>query len=151
MYIGRFAPSPSDSLHFGSLVTAVVNYLDAKHHQGIWKIRMEDLDKPRIIKGADKIILASLPEHGLECDDEVTYQSNRFEIYQSYIATLNKKGHTYFCKCSRKEISDSGIEGIIYPGTCRDKKIDAYTHSALRIKVKNEWTTFNDAIQGRIK
>jgi glutamyl-Q tRNA(Asp) synthetase len=83
MYIGRFAPSPSGPMHFGSLITAVASYLDAKHQHGIWKLRIEDLDQPRTIKGSDKTILDTLHQHGFHWDDEVIYQSHRLDIYTS--------------------------------------------------------------------
>ena len=152
MYIGRFAPSPTGPMHFGSLVTAVASYLDAKHNDGIWKIRMEDLDQPRVVEGSDKAIINSLHQHGFHWDDEIIYQSHRKDIYQAYLSDLNKQGNTYFCECSRKEIADSaitGIDGMIYPGTCRNKKLDA-DHHALRIKANDTVITFEDKIQGRI-
>ena len=152
MYIGRFAPSPTGPMHFGSLVTAVASYLDAKHNDGIWKIRMEDLDQPRVVEGSDKAIINSLHQHGFHWDDEIIYQSYRKDIYQAYLSDLNKQGTTYFCECSRKEIADSAItgnDGMIYPGTCRNKKLDA-DHHALRIKAKDTFITFEDKIQGSI-
>jgi len=85
MYIGRFAPSPTGPMHFGSLVTAVASYLDAKHNDGIWKIRMEDLDQPRVVEGSDKAIINSLHQHGFHWDDEIIYQSHRKDIYQAYL------------------------------------------------------------------
>ena len=152
MYIGRFAPSPTGPMHFGSLVTAVASYLDAKHNDGIWKIRMEDLDQPRVVEGSDKAIINSLHQHGFHWDDEIIYQSHRIDIYQTYLSHLNQQGSTYFCECSRKEIADSamtGIDGMIYPGTCRNKKLDA-NHHALRIIAKDTFITFEDKIQGSI-
>lgn len=153
MYIGRFAPSPTGPMHFGSLVTAVASYLDAKHQDGLWKVRMEDLDQPRVIKHSDKSILDTLHQHGFQWDDEVIYQSHRLDIYQNCLSKLNQQGNTYFCGCSRKEIADSamsGIDGMIYPGTCRDKKLDSKNH-ALRIKVEDVYVTFEDKIQGLIE
>jgi len=153
MYIGRFAPSPTGSIHFGSLVTAVASYLDAKHHGGIWKIRMEDLDQERVVKGSDKAIINSLHQHGFHWDEEIIYQSQRIDIYQTYLSHLSQQGSTYFCECSRKEITDSammGIDGMIYPGTCRNKKLDA-EHHAVRIKAKDTFITFEDKIQGSIQ
>ena len=153
MYIGRFAPSPTGPMHFGSLVTAVASYLDAKHQDGLWKVRMEDLDQPRVIKHSDKSILDTLHQHGFQWDDEVIYQSHRLDIYQNCLSKLNQQENTYFCGCSRKEIADSamsGIDGMIYPGTCRDKKLDSKNH-ALRIKVEDVYVTFEDKIQGLIE
>ena len=153
MYIGRFAPSPTGPMHFGSLVTAVASYLDAKHQNGLWKIRMEDLDQPRVVKQSDKAILNTLHQHGFQWDDEIIYQSHRIDIYEEYASHLNQKENTYFCECSRKEIADSAIEGIdgmIYPGTCRDKKLDSHCH-ALRIKAEDISMAFKDKIQGVIQ
>ena len=153
MYIGRFAPSPTGPMHFGSLVTAVASYLDAKHQNGLWKIRMEDLDQPRVVKQSDKAILNTLHQHGFQWDDEIIYQSHRIDIYEEYASHLNQKENTYFCECSRKEIADSalaGIDGMIYPGTCRDKKLDSQYH-ALRIKAEDICMAFKDKIQGVIQ
>ena len=153
MYIGRFAPSPTGPMHFGSLVTAVASYLDAKHHDGLRKVRMEDLDQPRVVKQSDKAILDTLHQHGFQWDDEIIYQSHRIDIYENYVSNLNQKENTYFCECSRKEIADSavtGIDGMIYPGTCRDKKLDAQYH-ALRIKAEDICMAFEDKIQGVIQ
>jgi glutamyl-Q tRNA(Asp) synthetase len=153
MYIGRFAPSPTGLMHFGSLVTAVASYLDAKHHNGIWRIRMEDLDQPRVLHGSDKAITNSLHKHGFQWDDEIIYQKQRIDIYQTYLNGLNQKDMTYSCECSRKEIADSaasGTDGMIYPGTCRNKKLDINRH-ALRIKTKDTQISFEDKIQGVIQ
>ena len=153
MYIGRFAPSPTGPMHFGSLITAVASYLDAKHQHGIWKVRIEDLDQPRTVKGSDKTILDTLHQHGFHWDDEVIYQSHRLDIYQSFLSKLNEKKITYYCECSRKEIADSaitGIDGMIYPGTCRNKILDS-NHHALRVKVEDLFIEFEDKIQGGIK
>ena len=153
MYIGRFAPSPTGPMHFGLLVTAVASYLDAKHHGGLWKVRIEDLDQPRVVKQSDKAILDTLYQHGFQWDDEIIYQSHRIDIYENYASNLNQKENTYFCECSRKEIADSamtGVDGMIYPGTCRDKKLDAQYH-ALRIKAEDICMAFEDKIQGVIQ
>ena len=84
-YVGRFAPSPSGQLHFGSLVTAVASYLDAKHNKGKWLLRMEDIDEPRCISGVDRDILHTLEQHGLCWDDEVIYQTQQHTRYQSIV------------------------------------------------------------------
>lgn len=84
-YVGRFAPSPSGPLHFGSLTTALFSYLHAKQHQGKWLVRIEDVDTPRTILGADQLILDSLQSHGLDWDGEIRYQSERSAHYLSLI------------------------------------------------------------------
>lgn len=122
-YVGRFAPSPTGPLHAGSLSTAVASYLDAKAHQGVWLIRIEDLDTPRNIAGADLEIIATLATCGMHADAEIVWQSQRQHLYQTAFDQLH--AFIYPCACSRKEIADSqtqiGSDGaVIYPGACRD-------------------------------
>lgn len=155
--IGRFAPSPTGPLHFGSLLAALASYLEAKTQDGLWLVRMEDLDKPREVAGAANHILNTLEKFGLEWDGEVVYQSQRSALYQEALNQFKAKSLIYQCSCSRKEIADSynqkqaqhGIDGLIYPGTCRDKS-STFKPYAERIKVKDQNISFNDAIQGRI-
>ncbi|MBU0622938.1 MAG: tRNA glutamyl-Q(34) synthetase GluQRS [Gammaproteobacteria bacterium] len=121
-YRGRFAPSPTGPLHFGSLVAAVGSYLDAKHHHGTWLVRMEDLDTPRSVPGAAEDILRTLEAFGLHSDEPVIFQSQRTAAYEEALQRLKDIGAVYPCCCTRKEIADSalhGIEGFVYPGTCR--------------------------------
>ena len=122
-YVGRFAPSPTGPLHAGSLRTAVASYLDAKAHQGVWLIRIEDLDTPRNILGADHDIITTLATCGMCADGDIVWQSQRQHLYQTAFDQL--QAFTYPCACSRKEIADSqthiGNDGaVIYPGTCRN-------------------------------
>ncbi len=117
-YIGRFAPSPSGPLHFGSLVSAVASYLDAKSEGGIWLVRMEDLDPPREIPGAANEILNSLDAHGLHWDGDILYQSQRNSAYLDAIKFLQQQGLLYPCYCTRKAVA---AQGNIYLGKCRDK------------------------------
>lgn len=153
--IGRFAPSPTGPLHFGSLLAALASYLEAKKSQGKWLVRMEDLDKPREMKGAAKDILRTLEAYGLHWDGDVVYQSQRSDLYQSALNQLNVDKRTYACSCSRKEIQDSaihsqiGIEGMIYPGTCREKHITKTPH-AIRVKTLDQNISFEDIIQGHV-
>ena len=163
-YRGRFAPSPTGSLHFGSLIAAVGSYLEAKTHNGIWLVRMEDLDTPRTVAGAADDILRTLEAFGLYWDETVLYQSQRTAVYEDALLDLQKSGMAYPCACTRKEIADSelhGIEGAVYPGTCR-KGIPAGKQArAWRVRTdqfsprhsgagRNDDLEFDDALQGHI-
>ncbi len=153
--IGRFAPSPTGPLHFGSLLAALASYLEAKKSQGKWLVRMEDLDTQREMQGAAEDILRTLEAYGLYWDGEIVYQSKRNDLYQFALDQLNNGGWSYACSCSRKEIQDSatgsqsGIEGIIYPGTCREKHVIKTPH-AIRVKTLDQNISFEDLIQGHI-
>ncbi|MEW7981341.1 MAG: tRNA glutamyl-Q(34) synthetase GluQRS [gamma proteobacterium symbiont of Phacoides pectinatus] len=121
-YIGRFAPSPSGPLHFGSLVAALGSYLDARHHGGHWLLRMEDIDPPRERPGAARDILRTLERFGFEWDGEVLYQSRRDGAYREQLERLLRHHHAFACRCSRREVAaaaHNGTEGPLYPGTCR--------------------------------
>ncbi|WP_300656523.1 glutamate--tRNA ligase family protein, partial [Pseudomonas sp.] len=116
-YIGRFAPTPSGYLHFGSLVAALASYLDARSVGGRWLLRMEDLDPPREVPGAQDAILRTLESYGLEWDGALVRQSERHGEYQALIERLLELGLAYACTCSRKQLE--GYQGV-YPGFCRD-------------------------------
>jgi len=149
-YRGRFAPSPTGPLHFGSLVAAVGSYLEAKKHQGQWLLRMEDLDPPREMPGAADGILAALEAYGFEWDGPVLFQSRRSEAYEAALTELEQAGHLYPCACTRKEIADSalqGIEGPVYPGTCRNG-LHGREPRAWRVRTTMDATAFDDALQG---
>ena len=123
LYRGRFAPSPTGPLHFGSLVAAVGSYLDAKHHQGKWLVRVEDLDTPRTVEGAADEILSTLKAYGLYWDEEIIHQSQRTAAYEAAFHRLKIADAVYPCACSRKEIADSALhrgDELVYPGTCRN-------------------------------
>lgn len=150
-YRGRFAPSPTGALHFGSLVAAVGSYLDAKSNNGDWLVRIEDLDWKREVPGAAGEILHTLERLGMGWDGDVIYQSQRSGIYQDALDSLNKQGLIYPCICSRKEIADSGIIGVngpIYPGTCLKNPIPANRAHALRIRTNDDTIEFNDISKG---
>jgi len=153
-YIGRFAPSPTGSLHFGSLVAAVASYCDAKKQGGKWLLRIEDLDKPREVKGATQQIIETLAGFGFKWDDEIIYQSERNDFYEAALKNLEQRALVYPCTCSRKEIADSaqsvGIEGAIYPKTCLHQPLKNQKNAALRIKSPEKIFNFNDLIQGYI-
>jgi glutamyl-Q tRNA(Asp) synthetase len=150
---GRFAPSPTGPLHFGSLVAAVGSYLNVKSRGGQWLVRIEDLDPPREEPGAVDTILKTLEAYNLLWDEPVIYQSRRTEIYEAAIDQLTEKGLTYYCQCSRKDIAadaGAGIDGARYPGTCRTLGLGPGNKS-LRIKVPDEIFAFEDAIQGLVQ
>ena len=150
-YCGRFAPSPTGPLHFGSLVAAVGSYLDAKFNQGKWLVRIEDLDWQRKVPGAAKEILYTLEALGMEWDDTIVYQSQRTKIYQHALHELNQLGMIYPCTCSRKEIADSSILGLcgpIYPGTCFKNRLPVNRAHSLRIHTHNNPILFYDILKG---
>lgn len=153
-YVGRFAPSPTGPLHFGSLVAAVASYLEAKKHNGQWLLRIEDVDTPRVQAGAADEIIRTLASFGFEWDGAIMYQSQRTEAYLNAFTLLKDKQLIYPCTCTRKEIADSashiGIEGIMYPGTCLTQAIKPNAPVAWRIKTSNQSIHFNDVIQGDI-
>jgi len=150
-YRGRFAPSPTGPLHFGSLVAAVGSYLQARHRGGEWLVRIEDLDPPREVAGAADDILRTLDALGLRWDGEVLYQSRRQEIYIDALDELKRAGVIYPCACSRREIADSslkGIEGPVYPGTCRGGLPAGRDARAWRVRTNGDSIEFRDAWQG---
>lgn len=151
-YRGRFAPSPTGPLHFGSLIAAVGSYLEAHRHGGQWLVRMEDIDPPREMPGAADGILRTLEAYGFAWDGPVLYQSWRAEAYQAVLEQLKRDGLLYPCACTRREIADSalaGIEGLVYPGTCRHGLPPGREARAWRLRVEDAEIIFDDAIQGR--
>ncbi|MCE6238130.1 tRNA glutamyl-Q(34) synthetase GluQRS [Acinetobacter pittii] len=142
-YSGRFAPSPTGPLHFGSLVTAVASYCDAKAHQGKWLVRVEDTDIPRIYPGSEEHILTSLEAFQFEPDAEIIFQKNRLDIYESVLDQLKKEGLIYACQCTRKMLGSNAI----YAGTCRDLNLD-FQGQAIRVKVQDQQICFDDRLQG---
>ena len=134
-YRGRFAPSPTGPLHAGSLVAALGSWLDARQNQGKWLLRIEDLDTPRCIPGADQEILRQLIACGLSWDEEPTWQSKRQERYKRALERLNGLQIVYPCTCSRQGIANTlearGVitprnQEMVYPGTCRPQDIPTY-------------------------
>ena len=144
--IGRFAPSPTGPLHFGSVVAAVASYMQAKNQCGKWLVRMYDIDTPRNQAGADTSILKSLEILGLNWDDEVLFQSHRQEAYQEALALLSEKNLLYRCTCTRKQ-----LQGNAYLGTCRNKGHSSDKQHALRILSNQEQININDEIQGHFQ
>ncbi len=149
-YIGRFAPSPTGPLHFGSLIAALGSYLDACSHGGQWLLRMEDVDEPRCSQAHADEILRVLEAYGFEWGGEVIYQSRRKALYQAALERLADAGLAYPCACSRREIADSsiaGIEGPVYPGTCRGG-LAGRAPRAWRVRVDSRPVCFEDRLQG---
>lgn len=147
-WVGRFAPTPSGSLHFGSLVAALGSYLIAKHHHGEWLLRIEDLDPPRVVKGAVDDILRTLEVFGFEWDSAVIYQSQRGAFYQAAIDKLKQLNLVYPCSCSRKQILQRNAG--VYDNYCRHKQIeDNLSNYALRARFSHRWSDFEDNILGR--
>jgi len=153
--VGRFAPSPTGPLHFGSLVTAVGSFCLARQKRGRWLLRIEDLDAPRVVPGAAEEIMRTLEVLGLEWDREVVWQSRRVSAYEAALARLQERGLLYACGCSRQEILASaphpGEEGPVYPGTCRSGLAAGRRPRAMRIQVPDELVCFADGIYGPVQ
>ncbi|EGM79452.1 glutamyl-queuosine tRNA(Asp) synthetase [Rheinheimera sp. A13L] len=146
-YRGRFAPSPSGPLHFGSLIAAVGSYLQAKSQQGQWLVRMEDIDTPRMQAGAADSILRTLERYQLLWDGEVWVQSQRLDRYQQVLEQFKQQQLTYACNCNRSRIQSLG-QG--YDGFCRDKNLTEGT-LAWRLKAPATATSFTDQRAGEIQ
>ena len=152
-YVGRFAPSPTGPLHLGSLMAAVGSYLEAHIHGGRWLLRMEDLDPPREMPGAADGILMDLESLGFQWHGPVLYQSHRLDAYEEALGRLQQTGHLFPCACTRSEIADSavtGIEGPVYPGTCRQGLPAGKLARALRVRAESGDLGFEDLLQGPI-
>ena len=153
-YRGRFAPSPTGPLHFGSLVAALGSCLDARHQAGQWLLRMEDLDRTREVKGAADDILRTLDRLGFEWDNAVLYQSRRRDVYEEALERLRREGLAYPCACTRKEIAEdagAGPEGPIYPGTCRSGLAKGKHGRSMRLLTRDELIEVPDRVQGPIR
>jgi glutamyl-Q tRNA(Asp) synthetase len=145
-YRGRFAPSPTGALHFGSLVAALGSWLDARAHQGEWLLRIEDLDSPRQQAGAADAIVRTLEALGLYWDGAISYQSQRLSLYADAMAQL--RPHLYACICSRKQIANhaiAGPEGPVYPGWCRGQH---HASGAWRFFCPDELIAWHDRLHG---
>jgi glutamyl-Q tRNA(Asp) synthetase len=151
-YVGRFAPSPTGPLHFGSLVAAVGSYLDARSNGGLWRMRMEDVDEPRCSQAHADEMLRMLEIHGLGWDGAVLYQSRRKACYQGALERLIHSGYAYPCACTRREIADSslfGIEGPVYAGVCRSG-LKGRASRAWRVRVADTPVCFDDRLRGHL-
>lgn len=150
--VGRFAPSPTGPLHFGSLLTAVGSYCLARQAGGLWRLRIEDLDRPRVVPGAAEEILRTLETLGLVWDGEVVWQSRRTERYVEMLTRLEARHLVYGCSCSRKDILASaphpGEEGPVYPGTCRSGLRPGHAARAWRLRVPASSVALIDGVFG---
>lgn len=142
-YRGRFAPSPSGPLHDGSLVAAMASFLDARAHGGQWLLRIEDIDTPRVVRGADILIMRQLKALGMHWDEDPVWQSRRQPLYQAAFDQLLRDRHVYGCACTRKM-----LHGDPYPGTCRNGLAPGQTARAWRLRVPEEIIRFTDRLQG---
>lgn len=147
-YVGRFAPTPSGPLHFGSLVAALGSFLQARSRSGRWLLRVDDLDAPRVLPGSIEGILATLAAFGLHWDGEVIYQSQRYEAYREGLRKLQDTGLCFECGCSRKALVQTatrqGTEGLIYPGTCRQQAPDPKRPHSMRMWVQGVTVPWHD-------
>lgn len=148
LYRGRFAPSPTGPLHFGSLVAALASYLDARAHAGKWYVRIEDIDPPREVPGASIAILKALEAYGLTWDGELVWQHDRYDAYREAIDQLHQQGAVYPCTCTRKALAG---HHNAYPGTCRKRTDTPNTPFAIRLNCGSEVITFDDKVQGKQK
>ncbi len=146
-YRGRFAPSPSGFLHFGSLIAALASFLDAKANNGLWLVRIEDIDPPREQMGASADILKTLDAYGLHWDEEVLYQSKQSALYQEVLAYLKEQKLSYACQCTRAEIKKTGG---IYQGQCKTLNL-VETNNAIRLINKFGISKYQDLIQGNVQ
>ncbi|MCQ4323049.1 tRNA glutamyl-Q(34) synthetase GluQRS, partial [Stutzerimonas stutzeri] len=146
-YVGRFAPTPSGYLHFGSLIAALASYLDARAAGGRWLLRMEDLDPPREMPGAQAAILQALEAYGFEWDGQMVRQSERLDVYNEVIERLWRDGGAYACDCSRKQLRPFAGP---YPGFCRDADRNMQ-NAAIRLRVPDREYAFTDRVQGEFR
>ena len=144
-YVGRFAPSPTGPLHFGSLVGALASFLDARAHQGTWLVRIEDIDPLREPPGAADQILAALEAHGLQWDGTVLFQSQRSHAYEAALSQLLEQNQAYYCPCSRKELNEH--QGR-HPRQSRKAEFTNGADIAIRFRVEDSCVRIIDAIQG---
>ncbi len=144
-YRGRFAPSPTGPLHFGSVVAALGSFLDARAHNGTWVVRVEDIDPPRESDGAAQLIIKQLGALGLEADEQIRFQSHRLADYRETLSQLRAQGLVYPCACSRRQTRDRS-----YPGTCRTGLKPGQRERSLRVITNQQKIKFIDRIQGEI-
>ena len=155
-YRGRFAPSPTGPLHFGSLIAALASCLEARCRGGEWLLRIEDVDTPRNVPGAADAILRTLDACGFAWDGPVLYQSRRAAAYEAALDLLRERDLLYPCACSRSEIAAAASRtavdgGAVYPGTCREGVRQGAGARAWRLRVDDAVIAFEDRLQGRVE
>lgn len=158
-YVGRFAPTPSGALHLGSLVAALGSYLDARAHNGLWKVRIDDLDEQRCLSATTDQIITQLSAHGLVPDGEIIRQRTRHDIYKEALSRLADIALTYHCRCTRNQLRDAmrtglaseGLAGPVYPGTCRERVVAEHEMAGIRFIVPTEIIRFTDRFLGQME
>ena len=152
-YVGRFAPSPTGPLHFGSLVAAVGSFADALHSGGTWLVRIDDVDQTRSIPGMARTILRQLEVFGFQWTQAPIQQSARKDFYLDIIEKLVTENHAFGCRCTRQDVVTAGIRGVagpVYPGTCRQNQPPPDNYRTIRIKTESAPIRFNDRIAGEL-
>jgi len=151
-YIGRFAPSPTGPVHFGTLVAAVGSYLQAKTHNGNWLLRIDDVDTSRKVEGADVDIISTLEAFGFQWSGDILYQTQLTAAYEAALDELIEQSLVFPCLCSRKQLAQAGAgagAGNIYPGTCRSRRLPEFEEHSLRLIAEDITITFDDIVMGR--
>ena len=154
-YRGRFAPTPSGPLHLGSLFTALASWLAARQAGGEWHLRIDDLDRPRLVAGAEDVIQRQLEAHGLHWDGPVVRQSAHESEYRAVLAQLDAEGWLYACTCTRATLAATllvGPDGPVYAGTCRALAAPAAPQSAaLRLRIPDGLLHWQDGVRGLVQ
>ncbi|MGD8789749.1 MAG: tRNA glutamyl-Q(34) synthetase GluQRS, partial [Burkholderiales bacterium] len=154
-YRGRFAPTPSGPLHFGSMTAAIGSYCDARAYGGQWQVRIDDIDTPRVVSGAADLILRTLEAFSLEWDGQPVYESRNREAFHNALHALRASGRLFACACSRRDIGKAGwpgLEGPVYPGTCRNGLPPGKNGRSLRLRIEDGTTIgFDDLLQGHVQ
>ena len=147
-YIGRFAPSPTGPVHFGTLVAAVGSYLQAQTNNGEWLLRIDDVDTTRKVEGADVDIIRTLEAFGFQWSGDILYQTQMTSAYEIALKQLIEQSLVFPCLCSRKQLAESG-GGMIYPGTCRSRRLPESEEHSLRLIAEDITITFDDIVMGK--
>ena len=153
IYRGRFAPSPTGPLHFGSLLAAVASYLQAVVAGGEWLVRIEDIDPPREASGAAEQIITALRVHGFHWSGDILFQRHNLQRFEAVVESLIERRLAFACTCSRETVRETarpGPVGPIYPGTCRNKKFDDQNDHAIRMRAASQHVSFEDQLQGPV-